>query len=189
MKGASTGIDKSVKEAMDKTIDALKAELKSIRTGRANAGVLDRVTVELHGSHVPLKTLATVSIQEHRQLVVTPFDIKNVNPIIKGIEHAQLGLGSPRPDGKLIRITVQPLTKETRDQLAGQCKAIGEKAKVGLRKVRQTFNELVKKQKADGDIPEDMVKKYEKDIQHCTDKCVKDVDTLCAEKEKEIKTV
>ena len=182
-------IEKSVKEAMNKTIHALKEELKSIRTGRANPGVLDRVTVELHGSHVPLKSMAVVSIQESRQLVVSPFDATTINAIIKGIEHAQLGLGSPRADGKLIRITIQPLTKETREQLAGQCKAIGEKAKVGLRKVRQTFNELVKKQKADGDIPEDMVKKYEKDIQHCTDKCVKEVDALCAEKEKEILSV
>jgi len=183
------GIDKAVKEAMQKTIDSLKAELKSIRTGRATPGLLDRVMVDMHGSLVPLKSVATTSVQEGRNLVVSPFDSSTISAIVKGIETANLGLGSPRADGKVVRIMIQPLNKETREQLAGQCKQIGEKAKVALRKVRQLFNDLVKKQKTDGEIPEDMVKKAEKEIQTSTDKFVKEVDVLCTEKEKEIMTI
>ena len=182
-------IDKQVKEAMQKTIESLKAELKALRTGRASPAVLDRVMVEVHGSLMSLKSLATISIQENRQLVISPFDASTVSAITKGIEIANLGLGNPQSDGKMIRIMVQPMTKESREKTAAQCKKFGEAAKIGLRKVRQTFNDLVKKQKANGDIPEDIMKKCEKEIQNSTDKFVKEVDVLCTEKEKEIMTI
>lgn len=181
-------LEQQVKTAMQAALDHLKQELKSLRTGRANAAILDRVMVEMYGSLTPLKNLANVSVPEARQIVVTPFDPSTVNAIAKGIEAAKLGI-NPMVDGKCVRLNVPPMDEAMRKQMAKQCKEIGEKTKVSMRDVRRKFNELVRKQKTDGLIPEDMVKKYEKTIQDLTDKFCKDIDTACADKEKEIMTV
>jgi ribosome recycling factor len=182
-------VEKAVKAGMDATIDHLKGDLKAIRTGRATPSLLDRVMVDMHGHLVPLKSVATTSVLEGRNLVVTPFDGSTVSAVVKGIEAANLGLGQPRADGKVIRISIQPLNTDTRKQLAGECKKYAEKAKISLRKVRQEFNDKVKKLKTNGDMPEDIVNKCIDLIQKSTDKYVKDVDVLCAEKEKEIMTI
>jgi ribosome recycling factor len=181
-------IESQVKAAMQAVIDHLKAELKTLRTGRANASILDKVHVEIHGSHMPLKALANINVPEARQIVVTPFDHTSINQISKAIEAANLGV-NPRVDGKVIRITIPPMDESIRKQIAKQCKEHAEKTKVSLREVRRKFNDQVRKQKADGLIPEDQMKKAEKTIQDLTDKFCKDVDQTCAEKEKEIMTI
>lgn len=181
-------IEAQVKAAMQAAIDHLKTELKTLRTGRANGSMLDKVHVEVHGSFMPLKALANINVPEPRQITVTPFDHTNANAISKAIESANLGV-NPRIDGKVIRINIPPMDESIRKQMAKQCKEHAEKTKVSLRDVRRKFNELVRKQKADGVIPEDQMKKAEKYIQEMTDKFCKDADTACAEKEKEIMTV
>lgn len=184
----SSDVEKEVKMAMQQACDHLKAELKTLRTGRANAAILDKVTVEVYGSKMPLKSLANITVPEPRQILVTPFDQTNMNSIAKAIEAANLGV-NPMVDGKLIRINVPPMDESVRKQMAKQCKEHGEKTKISLRDVRRKFNELVRKLKADGMIPEDQMKRVEKQIQELTDKFCKDVDATCAEKEKEIMTI
>ncbi len=183
-----SAVEKQVKDAMGAALEHLKQELKSLRTGRANSSVLDKVMVEIYGSYTPLKAVANVTVPEARQIVVTPFDPTTCHAIAKGIEAANLGI-HPMVDGKLIRLNVPPMDETIRKQIAKQCKELGEKSKISLREVRRKYNDLIRKQKADGDLPEDQMKKLEKTIQELTDKFCKDVDTACAEKEKEIMTI
>ncbi len=184
----SNNIEDQVKKAMQAAIDHLKSELKTLRTGRANASILDKIHVEIYGSHMPLKGCANINVPEARQIVVTPFDHSNINAIAKAIEAANLGV-NPMVDGKVIRINVPPMDEAIRKQIAKQCKEHGEKTKVSLRDVRRKFNDLVRKQKTDGLLPEDQMKRLEKHIQELTEKFCKDVDVTCAEKEKEIMTI
>jgi len=181
-------VEAQVKTAMQAALDHLKTELKTLRTGRANASILDKVHAEIHGSYMSLKALANINVPEARQIVVTPFDQANLNVISKAIEAANLGV-SPRVDGKVIRISIPPMDESVRKQMAKQCKEHGEKTKISLREVRRKFNDLIRSQKASGTLPEDQMKRLEKVIQEMTDKFCKDVDAACAEKEKEIMTV
>jgi ribosome recycling factor len=183
-----TAVEAQVKAAMQAVVDHLKQELKALRTGRANSAMLDKVHVEAYGSHVPLKTLASVTVPEARQIVVTPFDYSTIHAIAKGIEAANLGL-RPVVDGKVVRVHVPQMDEAGRKQLAKQCKDHGEKSKIAMREVRRKYNELVRKKKADGDLSEDTLKKEEKVIQELTDRFCKEVDITCSEKEKEILTV
>jgi len=183
-----SNVEAQVKTAMQAALEHLKQELKALRTGRASASILDRVMVEIYGNLTPLKSLANISLPEPRQILVTPFDPSTTNAIAKGIEAAKLGI-NPMVDGKVVRLNVPPMDEAMRKQIAKQCKELGEKGKISMREVRRKFNDLVKKQKADGLIPEDMAKKFEKTIQDLTDKFCKDIDTACADKEKEIMTV
>jgi ribosome recycling factor len=183
-----SNVEAQVKTAMQAALEHLKQELKALRTGRASASILDRVMVEIYGSLTPLKSLANVSLPEPRQILVTPFDPSTTHAIAKGIEAAKLGI-NPMVDGKVVRLNVPPMDEAMRKQIAKQCKELGEKAKISMREVRRKFNDLVKKEKGDGLIPEDMAKKLEKAIQDLTDKFCKDIDTACGEKEKEIMTV
>jgi len=183
-----SSVDNQVKAAMQAVVDHLKGELKSLRTGRANSAMLDKVQVEAYDSHVPLKNLASVSVPEARQILVTPFDFSTIHAIAKGIDAANIGLHA-HVDGKVVRVHVPPMDESIRKQIAKQCKEMGEKSKIVMREVRRKFNDLVRKQKADGEIPEDQMKKYEKIIQDLTEKFGKDIDAACAEKEKEIMTV
>jgi ribosome recycling factor len=183
-----SSIDNQVKAAMQAALEHLKQELKSLRTGRANSSVLDHVHVDVYGSKMNLKTLANVTVPESRQIVVTPFDVSTLHAIAKGIEAANLGI-HPMIDGKIIRLNVPPMDETIRKQIAKQCKELGEKAKIAMRDIRRKFNELVRKQKVDSVITEDLMKKSEKTIQDLTDRFCKDCDSICAEKEKEIMTV
>jgi ribosome recycling factor len=176
------------KAAMQAALDHLKQELKALRTGRANSAMLDKVVVEVYGSHVKLKEIASISVPEARQIVVTPFDFTNAHAIKKWIEAANLGV-NPMVDGKVIRINIPPMDEGVRKMIAKQCKELGEKAKIVMREVRRKYNEMVRKQKADGVIPEDIMKKTEKNIQDLTDRFCKDVDAATAEKEKEVMTI
>ena len=183
-----SNVENQVKAAMQAALDHLKQELKSLRTGRANSAMLDNVHVEVYGSRVGLKTLASITVPESRQILVTPFDGTTVHAIAKGIEAANLGI-HPMVDGKVIRLNVPPMDQTIRKQMAKQCKELGEKSKIVMRDIRRKFNELVRKQKNEAVITEDQMKKSEKAIQELTDRFCKDCDTTCVEKEKEIMTV
>ncbi len=181
-------VEKQVKAAMQAALDHLKQDLKSLRTGRANSAILDKVMVEVYGSMVRLKEISNISVPEARQILVSPFDLNNVHAIKKGIEAANLGV-NPMVDGKVVRINIPPMDEAMRKQIAKQCKDLGEKSKIVMREVRRKYNELVRKQKADGIIAEDMMKKLEKRIQELTDSFCKEIDTVTAEKEKEVMTI
>ena len=181
-------IESQAKSAMQGSLDHLKQELKALRTGRANSAMLDKVSVEVYGSQVRLKEVASISVPEARQIVVTPFDFSNAHAIKKGIDAANLGV-NPMVDGKVIRINIPPMDETVRKQIAKQCKDLGEKSKIVMREVRRKYNDMIRKQKADGTIPEDMMKKLEKTIQELTDRFCKDIDMATAEKEKEVMTI
>lgn len=184
----SNNLENQVKGSMQATIDHLKGDLKGLRTGRANAGILDKIQVEVYGAMTPLKAVGTVTVPEARMIVVTPFDPSSTNAIAKAIEAANLGV-HPMVDGKIVRIPVPPPDESLRKQIAKQCRDLGEKAKISLREVRRKYNDLIKKEKAEGGITEDQMKKQEKQIQDFTDRFCKEVDQICAEKEKEVMTV
>jgi ribosome recycling factor len=184
----SSHIDAQIKAAMQVVLDHLKSELKTLRSGRANSAMLDKVQVDVYGSHMPIKNLASVTVPESRQILITPFDVSNLHAIAKGIDAANIGLNAI-VDGKVVRVNVPPMDEAIRKQIAKQCKELGEKSKISMREVRRKYNELVRKQKADGTLSEDLMKKYEKTIQEMTDRFCKDIDAACAEKEKEIMTV
>lgn len=183
-----SAVENQVKAAMQAALDHLKQELKSLRTGRANSAALDKVMVEVYGSLAPLKSVANITVPDARQILVTPFDTSTIHAIAKGIDAANLGIHAIA-DGKVVRVNVPPMDENIRKQIAKQCKELGEKAKISMREVRRKFNDLVRKQKTDGTLPEDMMKKLEKTIQELTDRYCKEIDTACAEKEKEILTV
>ncbi len=181
-------IVEETKKKMRASIDHFKQDLKNLRTGRANPSVLDGVSVEVYGSQMRLKELANVTAPEARQLLVTPFDPQTAGAISKGIEKANLNL-QPILDGHVIRINIPPMDEATRKEMVKQGKKKVEETKVVIREIRRKNNELVRKQKADGDLTEDVMKKMEKNIQELTDQCCKEVDDLMATKEKEIMTV
>ena len=183
-----SGVEQQVKTAMQSALDHLKQELKALRSGRANPAILDRVMVEVYGTPTPLKAVANITMPEVRQILVTPFDPSTAHAIAKGIEAAKLGI-NPLVDGKLVRLNVPPMDEALRKQIAKQCKELGEKAKVSMREVRRKFNDQVRKEKADGKLPEDQMKRLEKTIQDQTDRFCKEADQVCADKEKEIMTV
>ncbi len=174
-----------VKKSMQSAIDFFKEELKNIRTSRANPGLLDNVQVEVYGTKMKIRDVANITVPESRQLLITPYDAGNVNAIAKSIEAANLNL-QPAVDGNVVRINIPPMDESIRKDMVKRCKEKAENAKIKVREIRRKYNELVKKQKQDGDIPEDVQKREEKMIQEQTDRFCKDVDCVCSEKEKEI---
>lgn len=177
-------------EHMSKAVDYLKQELRGMRTGRATTAMIEHVKVEAYGSTTDLKNLAGLSVPEPTQILVKPFDPSTVTDIIKGIERADLGL-NPRPEGKQIRVPVPSLSGDRRKQLAGQCKTMGEAAKVAIRNARRDANKHIdqaEKDKANG-VSEDMAKGLKNDIQELTKKYETEVDTLVDHKTKEITEV
>ena len=178
-------------EAKTKMIGAIehfKHELKNLRTGRANPSILDHVTVEVYGSMMRLKELANVTAPEARMLLITPFDPQTAGAISKGIEKANLNL-QPILDGHVVRISIPPMDESTRKEMVKIGKKKVEETKIVVREIRRKYNEQVRKEKADGDLTEDLMKKFEKNIQEYTDQYCKEVDTLMNTKEKEIMTV
>lgn len=176
------------KSKMSAAIEHLKNDLKNIRTGRANPGMVDHIQVEVYGSPMRIKDIASVSVPEPRLLLITPFDHQNGNTIAKAIEKANLGV-MPIVDGHVIRIKIPPMTEEIRKKMAKVCHEEKEKTKISIRNIRRDANELARKQKADGTIAEDMMKKWEKSIQEFTDKFCKEADDIAEKKEKEISTI
>lgn len=176
------------KAKMQSAIEHFKQDLKNLRTNRANPGMLDGVSVEVYGTQMRLRDLATVTVPESRQILVTPFDPQSAGSISKGIEKANLNL-QPILEGNVIRINVPPMDESMRKEIVKQGKKKAEDAKIVIRDVRRKSNETIRKQKADGDVTEDIMKKTEKEIQELTDKFCRDIDDLFAAKEKEIMAV
>lgn len=179
---------KTLEEKIQATKDNLKENLNTIRAGRANPALLDKVMVEYYGSPTPIKALANVSVPDPRTLLVTPFDPKSLSNIEKGINEANIGI-NPSNDGKVIRLVVPTLTEERRKELTKSVKKYGEEAKVAIRNVRREVNESLKKQQKDGELTEDDVKTALNDTQKVIDKAIKDIDEMVAAKDKEVMAV
>jgi ribosome recycling factor len=177
-----------VKSKMTAALEHLKTELKAIRTGRANPAMLDGVTVDVYGSQMRLKDIASITAPEPRLLLITPFDTSNTNAIGKAIERANLGI-NPIVDANVVRLKIPQMDDSMRKEMVKVCHKRREEAKVSLRNVRREANEGVRKQKNEGEIPEDVMKKLEKNIQDLTDKSCKEADELSEKKEKEISTI
>ena len=173
------------RERMDKSIDALNNELSRVRTGRASLSLLDGIRVDYYGTLTPLNQMASLSVPESRLIVIQPWDATVLKDIEKAILKSDLGL-TPSSDGKLIRIAIPPLTEERRKELVKVVHKIGEEHKVAVRNIRRDANELLKLAKKDGDVSEDDAHKGLDRVQDVTDEFVKTIDSLIADKEKEI---
>ena len=172
------------KEKMNKTIDSFKSDLSTVRAGRANPNMLDRVMVDYWGTPTPVKQTAGISVVEGRQLLIKPYDRSTLKNIEHAIFEANLGL-TPQNDGEVIRINVPPLTAERRKEYVKQVKKYAENAKVALRNIRRSANDDAQ----EADLPEDQEKQAKEKIQKLTDQYVKQIDELTKEKEKELLTV
>lgn len=179
---------KDIESKMQKSIVALKSELATIRTGRANAALLDHVKVEYYGSDVPVNQVGNLSVPEPRMLMITPWDKTQIAAIEKAILKSDLGL-TPSSDGEVVRIILPELTEDRRKDLVKQVKTVGEKAKVSVRNVRRSANDDVKHQVKDEGLPEDESKRLQDQVQKITDKFIAEVDEIIEHKETEILTV
>ena len=175
-------------EKMEKAITQLKREFGSIRSGRANPMILDKVIVEYYGAPTPLRQMAQVSVQEGTTLVITPYDKTILKEIEKAIIKAEIGI-TPNSDGICIRLPFPPLTEERRREIVKDVKRIGEEAKVAIRNVRRDMTDDLKKIEKEHKLPEDSVKDNQDKIQKQTDKYIGIIDSLVSEKEKEVMTV
>ena len=176
---------KEYQRKMEKTLDVLQENFGAVRAGRANAKVLDRITVEYYGSETPLNGVASISSPDARTLVITPWDTKVLKDIQKAIQMSDLGI-NPQNDGRVIRLVFPQLTEERRKELAKQVKKYAEDGKVAMRNVRREGMDYVKNLKKKSGITEDEQKKAEKDLQDMLDKMIKKVDDATAAKEKEL---
>lgn len=172
-------------ERMDKTIAALKDSFNGIRTGRASAAIFDKVRVDYYGTKSPLSQVATISIPEARSIIIQPFDKSLIAEIEKGIQVADLGL-NPSNDGKVIRISIPPLTAERRKELVKQAKTTAENSRTSIRNIRRDGNDELKNQQKAGEITEDDLKKMEDELQKLTDKYIAEINSIYDAKEKEI---
>lgn len=175
-------------EKMKKSISVLKSELATMKAGRANPTMLDRIEVEYYGSMMSINQVANVSAPEPRILLIQPWEKSTLKAIEKAILKSDLGI-NPSNDGSVIRLVVPELTEETRKNLVKTVKKTGEETKVAIRAIRRDANDKVKALKKDGDLSEDEVKKAEEDIQKKTDLYIKEVDKVLEAKEKEIMSV
>ena len=177
--------DKNYQQKMSKTIDVFSKDLSSLRTGRANASMLDLVKVDIYGQKMPINQLATVTTPEPRTINIQVWDINNVSLIDSAIKKSELGL-NPQIDGQLLRLPVPDLTEERRIELKKIVKSTGEKCKVSIRNIRREANDELKKLLKSKEISEDDIKKFEKIIQEFTDSNINLVDDKVESKEKEI---
>lgn len=181
-------IIKNTEEKMKKTIAVLESDLSTMKAGRANPTMLDRIQVEYYGSMCPLSQVANVSAPEPRVLMITPWEKPMLKDIEKAILKSDLGL-NPSSDGSIIRLVIPELTEETRKTLVKNVKKKGEEAKVAIRSLRKTANDKIKALKKDSDLSEDEIKKSEDEVQKKTDAVVKQIDIIIAAKEKEVLSV
>ena len=176
---------KDYEEKMKKSLASLEETLGSVRAGRANAGVLSRVTFDYWGTPTPITTMADVRVTDAKTLTITPFDAKSLKDMEKAILASDIGI-TPQNDGKVLRMVFPQPTEERRRELKKQVQKYGEDAKVAIRNIRRDANDACKAQKKDGSMTEDEQKASEKAIQDLTDKYIKQVDAIAAAKEKEI---
>lgn len=173
---------------MGKTLNALEGELTTIRAGRANPHILDKLTVDYYGAPTPLQQVANISVPEARMIQIQPWESSMIKAIEKAILCSDLGL-NPSNDGKMIRLVFPELTEERRKDLVKEVKKKGEAAKVAVRNIRRDANDAYKKLKKEEDVSEDEIKELEDKVQKLTDKYIKDVDAAVEAKGKEIMTV
>ncbi|MBM4326251.1 MAG: ribosome recycling factor [Deltaproteobacteria bacterium] len=178
-------IHKDMMEGMTKSIEILRRDLKRIRTGRASPALLDGIMVDYYGSPTPINQLATLSVPEARQIVIQPWDSQALPDIEKAILKSELGL-NPMNDGKIVRISLPPLTEERRRELVKVVKKMAEEFKVQVRNHRRDANEMLKDLKKEKEITEDDLRKGQDKVQKTTDDYIAKVDEIVAEKEKEI---
>ena len=179
---------KVYEEKMLKTIEVVKANFAAVRAGRANAGVLDRITVEYYGTPTPLNQVANIGSPDPRTLTIQPYDMSLLKAIEKAIQTSDLGI-NPQNDGRVIRLSFPQLTEERRKELTKQVRKYGEEGKVALRNIRRDAMDDIKKKTKKSELTEDDQKKLEKELQEMTDKRCKDIDDLTAKKEKELMAV
>jgi len=180
--------EKSYSLKMDKTIEVFFKELSSLRTGRANAAMLDLVKVDVYGQLMPINQVASITTPEPRMINIQVWDQNNVSLIDSAIKKSELGL-NPQIDGQLIRLPVPELNEERRTEIKKMIKSMGEKCKVSIRNIRRDANEELKKQLKNKEVSEDEEKSHEKNIQNITDKHISIIDDKVAAKEKEIMTI
>ena len=179
---------KDFQEKIEVTKEVLKEDLNTVRAGRANPALLDKVTVEYYGTPTPLRNIANISAPDPKSLQITPFDPSSLNDIERAINIANIGI-TPTNDGKNVRLVIPDLTEERRKELTKITKKYGEEAKVAVRNLRREANEAVKKQEKDGEISEDDRDDELEKIQKTTDEAIKAIDAIIKEKEKEIMEV
>ena len=180
--------EKSYSLKMDKAIEVFSKELSSLRTGRANASMLDLIKVDVYGQQMPINQIGSITTPEPRMINIQIWDVNNVPLVDAAIKKSDLGL-NPQIDGQLIRLPVPELNEERRMELKRLIKSIGEKCKVSIRNIRREANEDLKKQLKDKQIGEDDEKIFEKKVQNITDDHIKSVDDKVSSKEKEIMTI
>ena len=181
-------IQNKLQQQMEKTIEALKHEFSTIRAGRANAQMLDKIRVDYYGTPTPINQVGSISVPEPRTLVINPWDKSAMKDIETAIRNSDLGL-NPTNDGEVIRLNVPALTEERRKELCKQAKKASEEFKVRLRNERRDANDKLKKLEKEGEITEDDLKKAQDNVQKMTDKYTKEVDVLLEVKEKDIMAV
>lgn len=181
-------VKSDAKSRMEKTLQALRRELASLRAGRATPSLLDKIEVEYYGTMTPLNQLSNISAPEPRLLVIQPWDKSAISAIEKALQKSELGI-TPTNDGDVIRINIPPLTEERRAELVRVVKKAGEEAKVSIRNIRRDANDEYKKMEKLGDLSEDEARRYQEEIQKLTDDFVKQIDEAVTSKEKDIMTV
>ncbi|MEG0051176.1 MAG: ribosome recycling factor [Terrisporobacter sp.] len=181
-------VQKNLQQQMDKTMEALKHEFATIRAGRANAQMLDKVRVDYYGTPTPIGQVGSISVPEPRTLMINPWDKSAMKEIEKAIRNSDLGF-NPTNDGEVIRINVPALTEERRKDLCKQAKKASEEFKVRIRNERRDANDKLKKLEKDGEITEDDLKKSQNEVQKLTDKYTKEIEVLLEAKEKDIMAV
>ena len=181
-------VKKDISEKMDKALFHLREDFSAIRSGRANASMVDKLLVEYYGSEMPLQQLASFSVPEARQLLIIPFDKGSLSAIEKAIQSSDLGV-NPCSDGNNIRLNFPPLTQERRVELVKVAKNKAEDAKISARNARRQARQEIEKMEKDGDISEDALDRIEKELDKITNDCVAEVDSLLASKEIELMEV
>ncbi len=180
--------DKSYNQKMDKTFDVFIKELSSLRTGRANASMLDLIKVDVYGQKMPINQIGTITTPEARMINIQVWDLNNVQLIDAAIKKSELGL-NPQINGQLIRLPIPDLSEERRNEIKKMIKSMGEKCKISIRNIRREANDQLKNLLKSKDISEDGEKKYEKIVQTFTDNHIKKIDEKIISKEKEIMTI
>ena len=180
--------DKSYNQKMDKTFDVFIKELSSLRTGRANASMLDLIKVDVYGQKMPINQIGTITTPEARMINIQVWDLNNVQLIDAAIKKSELGL-NPQIGGQLIRLPIPDLSEERRNEIKKMIKSMGEKCKISIRNIRREANDQLKNLLKSKDVSEDEEKKYEKIVQTCTDNHIKKIDEKIISKEKEIMTI
>jgi ribosome recycling factor len=179
---------KSMEERMEKAIGALKRDFATVRAGRANPALLDKIQVEYYGTLMPINQMANVTVPEPRLLVITPWDKGALKEIEKAILNSDLGL-TPSNDGNVIRIAIPQLTEQRRQELVKLTKKMAEEGRVAIRNIRRDINEEIKKMEKSGDLSEDDSRRAQEKVQATTDKYIGEIDKLLAAKEQEIMEV